>query len=116
MKRILSTTTTILLYVLAVVHGQKPEQIHIAFNGDHGMAISWATKNGNTKTSIEFIGTCKSSLRYTLTPLTISSIRLSCSPSTTRRNSKFDVGYGKPNVHVPSPLFIADGPAVVFQP
>ena len=51
MKLILSTTTTILLYVLAVVHGQKPEQIHIAFNGDHGMAISWATKNGNTKTS-----------------------------------------------------------------
>ena len=53
MKLILSTTTTILLYVLAVVHGQKPEQIHIAFNGDHGMAISWATKNGNTKTKKE---------------------------------------------------------------
>ena len=31
------------------VDAQKPEQIHIAFNGDNGMAISWATKNGNTK-------------------------------------------------------------------
>jgi acid phosphatase type 7 len=55
------------LCIASNVHGQTPEQIHIAFSGDHGMAISWATKSGNTKTSTVKYGLSPTSLGFIAT-------------------------------------------------
>ena len=68
MARLLTSLLTVYA-TIALVVAQKlsPEQIHIAFNGDHSMAVSWATKKGTSKTSTVKYGLSPSELTMVAT-------------------------------------------------
>ena len=59
MARLITSLLTVYGHRLVVAQKLSPEQIHIAFNGDHSMTISWATKKGTSKTS---------TVKYALSP------------------------------------------------